>query len=145
MKPKEDDKQLSTAERFAALSRVGTALMRELDETRLLHLIAETACDLTGAEFAAFSLRPTDEAGQPLVPSKGNFFHLAAVVGVTEEQEALFRRMPLGGEGLLAPIFHHGVSVLVPNALVHIAPSTDASAATRRDAAREVATLFHAV
>lgn len=119
----EDDKQLSTVERFAALSRVGTALMRELDETRLLHLIAETACELTGADFAAFSVRPTDESGQLLVPSKGNLFHLAAVVGVTKEQEALFRRMPLGGEGLLAPIFRHGVSVLVPDVLAHIAHS----------------------
>jgi signal transduction histidine kinase/GAF domain-containing protein len=142
MKLEEDDKQLSTLERFAALSRVGTALMSELDETRLLHLIAETACDLTGAEFAAFSLRPTDEAGQPLVPSEGNLFHLAAVVGVTEEQEALFRRMPLGGEGLLAPIFHHGVSVLVPDALVDIAHSTDAPAVERRDAAREAAFAY---
>ncbi|GAC1358265.1 MAG: hypothetical protein PVS3B3_06730 [Ktedonobacteraceae bacterium] len=142
MKREEDDKQLSTVERFAALSRVGTALMRELDESRLLYLIAETACDLTGATFAAFSLRPTDEAGQPLVPSEGNLFHLAAVVGVTKEQEAQFRRMPLGGEGLLAPIFRHGVSVFVPDALVHIAQTTKAPERETRDTAREAAFAY---
>ena len=58
-----------------------------------------------------------NEEGQPLVPSKGDLFHLAAVVGVTPEQEALLRRMPLGGEGLLAPIFHHGIPVRVADAL----------------------------
>ncbi|MGH2482462.1 MAG: DUF4118 domain-containing protein, partial [Ktedonobacteraceae bacterium] len=35
------------AGRFAALNRIGSALASELDETRLLHLIAETARDLT--------------------------------------------------------------------------------------------------
>lgn len=106
------------AERFAALNRIGTALVKELvEEERLLHLIAQTARDLTGAEFAAFTLRPVNELGQPLVVSEGNLFHLAAVVGVTKEQESLFRRMPLGGEGLLAPIFRHGVPVLVSDAL----------------------------
>jgi signal transduction histidine kinase len=91
--------------------------MSELDESRLLTLIAETARDLTGARFAAFTLRPVNELGQPAVPSEGYLFHLAAVVGVAKEQEELFRRMPLGGEGLLAPIFRHGVSVRVPDAL----------------------------
>ena len=91
------------ASRLAALNRIGIALSRELNETRLLHLIAQTARDLTGAGFAAFTLRPVNELGQPLVPAEGTLFHLAAVVGVTGEQEALFRRMPLGGEGLLAP------------------------------------------
>jgi hypothetical protein len=90
---------LSMIERFAALTRVGTALMSELNETRLLHLIAGTALDLMGASFAAFTSRPVDELGQPLVPAEGSLLHLAAVVGVTKEQEALFRRMPLGGEG----------------------------------------------
>ncbi len=108
------------AERIALLNRVGVALSSELDETRLLHLIAETARNLTGAGFAAFTLRPVNESGQPLVPSEGSLFHLAAVVGVTEEQERLFSRMPLGGEGLLAPIFRQGVPVLVPDALAHI-------------------------
>src|ERR1051326_2199952 len=69
---------------FAALNRVGTALAQELDEPRLLRLIAETACSLTGADFAAFTLRPIDEMGQPLVPSEGNLFHLAAVVRLEE-------------------------------------------------------------
>lgn len=112
-------KQLSNADRFAALSRVGTALMSELDEKRLLHLIAETACELTGASFAAFTLRPTNEKGQVAVLSEGNLFYLAAVVGVTKEQEAIFQRMSLGGEGLLAPIFRQGVSVLVPDVMAY--------------------------
>ncbi len=113
---------------------------------RLLHLIAETARDLTGAAFAAFTLRPADDLGQPLVPAEGSLFHLAAVIGVTKEQEELFRRMPLGGEGLLAPIFRHGVPVRVPDALalrsqpghVHQPGSWEA---TTRDAARQAA--FH--
>ena len=105
------------AERLTALNRIGTALASELDEKRLLHLIAETARDLTGAGFAAFTLRPINELGQPLVPSEGNLFFLAAVVGVTKEQEAQFQRMGLGGEGLLAPIFRHGVPVRVADAL----------------------------
>lgn len=120
MQANEEKRQRSTAELFAALSRVGTALMSELDETRLLHLIAETATHLTDASFAAFSLRPVNKLGQPLVPSEGSLFYLAAVVGVTPEQEALFRRMPLGGEGLLAPIFRYGVAVRVDDALVHM-------------------------
>ncbi|HEX6551684.1 MAG TPA: ATP-binding protein [Ktedonobacteraceae bacterium] len=114
------------ASRFAALRRIGIALSGELHETRLLHLIAETARDLTGAGFAAFTLRPVNELGQPLVPAEGNLFHLAAVVGVTQEQEALFRRMTLGGEGLLAPIFRHGVPVRVPDALA-LLQQTDTS------------------
>ena len=134
------------ASRFAALNRIGIALSSELNESRLLHLIAETARDLTGAGFAAFTLRPVNELGQPLVPSEGNLFHLAAVVGVTEEQEALFRRMPLGGEGLLAPIFRHGVPVRVPDALALLQRvdlsqqkgAPDASTASR-DVARQAA------
>ncbi|MGH2496953.1 MAG: ATP-binding protein [Ktedonobacteraceae bacterium] len=108
------------AGRFAALNRIGSALASELDETRLLHLIAETARDLTGAGFAAFTLRPLNEVGEPLVPSEGYLFHLAAAVGVTEEQKDWFRHVPLGGEGLLAPIFHHGIPVRVSDALAFI-------------------------
>ena len=133
----------TAAERFLALSQVGTALMSELDESRLLRLIAQTACDLTGAAFAAFSLRPINAEGQPLVPSEGQFFHLAAVVGVTAEQEALFRRMPLGGEGLLAPIFRQGVPVLVPDALLHLKASDPAVTTTQAKVwAREAATVY---
>src|SRR6266571_1566195 len=146
MQPTKSGKQRITAERYTALSRVGTALMSELDESRLLLLIAETACELTDASFAAFTLRPVDEEGQPLVASEGNLFHLAAVVGVTEQQEELFRRMPLGGEGLLAPIFRQGVPVLVPDALSFIhqpehsqtAKSHDTSLAAK-EAARQAA------
>ena len=136
------DKALSVEERFAALSLVGTSLMSELDENRLLHLIADTACHLTGAQFAAFSLRPIDETGQPLVPSEGNLFHLAAVVGVTPEQEAWFRRTPLGGEGLLAPIFRNGVVVRVSDALSHITHTHHAQASDERTTARTLASAY---
>lgn len=108
------------ARRFAALNRVGSALASELNETRLLHLIAETARELTGAGFAAFTLRPVNELGEPLVPSEGYLFHLAAVVGVSAKQEEWFRHVPLGGEGLLAPIFHHGKPVRVGDALAYL-------------------------
>jgi hypothetical protein len=66
---------------------------------------------------------------------------------VTKEQEALFRRMPLGGEGLLAPIFRHGVSVRVPDVLVllsqpeRVQTPEVGEATTPRDAASQVA--FH--
>ncbi len=138
MTHRQANRHSSTAERFAALNRVGTALMSELDETRLLHMIAETACDLTNASFAAFTLRPVDEAGQPQVPSEGNLFRLAAVVGVTREQEELFRHMSLGGEGLLAPIFRYGVPVLVPDALsyVHAHKSTMQHKGTKKQEER---------
>jgi len=126
------------AERIALLNRVGAALASELDEARLLHLIAETARDLTGAGFAAFTLRPVDALGQPLVASEGSLFHLAAVVGVTHEQEQLFRHMPLGGEGLLAPIFRQGVSVRVSDALTHIQRPAHARLARLRDASPEL-------
>lgn len=69
--------QGATAERLLALSQVATALMSELDGERLLHLIARTACDLTGASFAAFFLHPTDEEGQFQGPAEGSLFHLA--------------------------------------------------------------------
>lgn len=112
------------ASRFASLTSIGLALASELDEEPLLKLIAQTACDLTGADFAAFTLRPVDPQGQPLVPSRGDLFHLAAVVGVTAEQEESFRRAPLGGEGLLAPIFRHARAVRVPDAQAVIQPHT---------------------
>ena len=92
-----------TAQRLAALSRVGAALMSERDEARLFQLIVDTARDLIGATFAALTLRPVNAEGEPLVPSEGHLFHLAAIVGVTPEQEAQLRRVPLGGEGLLFP------------------------------------------
>ena len=133
------------AGRFAALGRVGTALAGELEEERLLQQIAATARELTGAGFAAFTLRPLNELGRPLVPSEGHLFHLAAVVGVTKGQEALFRRMPLGGEGLLAPIFRHGVAVRVADALAHT-PGPEQAAGGQstapRDAARQAAFAY---
>lgn len=136
------------AGRFAALNRVGSALASELDETRLLHSIAETARDLTGAGFAAFTLRPVNEFGEPLVPSEGNLFHLAAVVGVTAKQEEWFRHVPLGGEGLLAPIFHYGKPVRVNDALAYLQDSINAqggkfrSSTENRNAARQAASEY---
>lgn len=144
------------AGRFAALNRVGTALAGELHETPLLQMIARTARELTGAEFAAFTLRPVDAHGRPLVPSEGHLFHLAAAVGVTPEQEAFFERTPLGGEGLLAPIFRHGVPVRVADALAmadHPAPpgatgmrqppeSSSVPPPSRQDAARQTAMKY---
>jgi signal transduction histidine kinase len=122
--------------------------MSELDEARLLHMIAETACNLTEATFAAFTLRPVDETGQPIVPSEGNFFHLAAVVGVTQEQEELFRRMPLGGEGLLTPIFRHGIPVLVADALAFTHSNNNAAQGKDQEqvkSAEEVFTFSHGI
>ena len=142
MKRGEDRRQLSTAERIAALRRVGVALMLELNETRLLHFIAQTACELTGAAFAAFALRPLNKEGQPLVPSEGNRFHLAAVVGVTPEHEAFFRHRPTAGEGLLAPIFHQGVPVLVADVLAFHSPSGCSAPPDLRHAAREAAEAY---
>jgi len=127
---------------MAALSRVGVTLMLELNETRLLHFIAQTACDLTGAAFTAFSLRPLNQEGQPLVPSEGKPFHLAAAVGVTPEQEAFFRHMPSGGEGLLAPLFHQSVPVLVSDVLAFHSLSGRSAPSDLRHAAREVAEVF---
>ncbi|HEY7342702.1 MAG TPA: ATP-binding protein [Ktedonobacterales bacterium] len=115
--------------RFAALNTVGTALSGELHESQLLQLIAQTACDLTGAGFAAFTLRPVDARGKLIGPSEGSHFRLAAVVGVTPEQEELFRRMPLGGEGILAPIFRYGVTVHVDDALELLSAGHQAAAA----------------
>jgi signal transduction histidine kinase len=132
-----------TAQRLATLSRVGAALMSERDEAHLFQLIVETARDLIGATFAALTLRPVNEEGEPLVPSEGHLFHLAAIVGVTPEQEAQLRRMPLGGEGLLLPIFRHGVPVRVADAVALVArteesPMTDPRAAARWAAAAYV-------
>lgn len=142
MQSDEPTSKASLTARFAALSRIGAALLAERDEGRLLHLIAQTACELTGASFAAFSLRPLDESEQPLVPSEGSLFHLAAVVGVTKEQEALFRQMPLGGEGLLAPIFRHGVSVRVADALQHLNQAHARITRHDRDTARDLAASY---
>lgn len=144
--------------RFAALNAVGTALSGELHEAQLLRLIAQTACDLTGAGFAAFTLRPVDATGEPVGPSEGSHFHLAAVVGATPEEEELFRRVPLGGEGLLAPIFRHGVTVRVDDALAllpashhastmrqhspHGAPAAETPHESKRDAARRQALAY---
>jgi signal transduction histidine kinase/GAF domain-containing protein len=95
-------------EHLEALNQVGAALSSELDKERLLYLIAQTARDLTGAGFAAFTLRPEDGSGER--------FYLAAAAGLTPQQEAMLRRMPLGGEGVLAPIYQEHRLVRVGNA-----------------------------
>ncbi|HEY1348148.1 MAG TPA: ATP-binding protein [Ktedonobacteraceae bacterium] len=136
------DSRPAIAERLVALSRVGAALLREHDEARLLEMIAQTACELTGAAFAAFSLRPVGETGRPQVPAEGYLFHLAAVVGVSPEQEMLLRRMPLGGEGLLAPIFHHGVPVRVADILDYQDHSQVSATDRERHTAHDLAAAY---
>jgi signal transduction histidine kinase len=134
--------QRVTAQRLAMLSRVGAALMSERDEAHLFQLIVETARDLIGATFAAFTLRPFNEEGEPLIPSEGQLFDLAAIVGVTPEQEAQLRRMPLGGEGLLSPIFRHGVSVLVADASALMIQPDEPLAMDPRTAANQAALAY---
>jgi Signal transduction histidine kinase len=112
----------SKNDRFSILGRIGIALMSEMDRGRLLKIIARAACELTGAQLAAFTLRKLDAYGQPTGPSRGNLFRLAAVVGVTPEQEDWFRKTGLGGRGLLAPIFQRGESVLIAD-ILHYDPA----------------------
>lgn len=92
-----------------ALHQVGAALSSELDKERLLQLIAGTARDLTGAGFAAFTLRNEH--------SDDERFHLAGAAGLTPQQEAIFRTMPLGGEGALAPIYKEHRLVRIDDAI----------------------------
>lgn len=91
-----------------ALHQVGAALSSELDKDRLLQMIAGTARDLTGAGFAAFTLRHDQ--------GEDERFHLAGAAGLTPQQEAIFRKMPLGGEGVLAPIYKEHRLVRVDDA-----------------------------
>jgi signal transduction histidine kinase len=91
-----------------ALHQVGAALSSELDKERLLQLIAGTARDLTRAGFAAFTLRSEQVDDER--------FHLAGAAGLTPQQEAIFRKMPLGGEGVLAPIYKEHRLVRVDDA-----------------------------
>lgn len=58
-----------------ALHQVGAALSSELDKERLLQLIARTARNLTGAGFAAFTLRHDQGDDER--------FHLAGAAGLT--------------------------------------------------------------
>ena len=131
-----------TAQRLAALSRVGAALMSERDEMRLFQLIVETARDLLGATFAALTLRPVSAEGEPLGLSEGHLFQLAAIVGVPPEQEAQLRRMPLGGEGLLLPIFRYGVPVRVADAAALVARTEASPSADPRAAADQAAAAY---
>lgn len=135
MKQQEGRMPRASAERFAALSRVGTALMSEVEDAAVLRLIAHTARDLTGAAFAAFALRPVTEEGELLVPAESSLFHLATVAGLTHEQEAHLRRVLLSEEGLLAPIFEHGVPVRVPDALSLLHPAEGLPISAGQDAA----------
>ncbi|GHO84432.1 sensor histidine kinase [Dictyobacter formicarum] len=142
MHPYETHTPLSERERFAALNRIGAALLSEHNEQKLLQLIAQTAADVIGAHFSAFSLRPTDEQGELLGPSEGHLFHLAAVVGVTEEQQALFQRLPLGGEGLLAPIFRYGVPVRVGDVLKQLAAGYEYTETQKKAEAQQLALAY---
>ena len=90
-------RQAQRQAQLEALTRVGAAISAELEQPRLLTLIAQAARDLTGAAFAAFTLRSEGESGAR--------FHLAGAAGLTAEQEAVLRRIPLGGEGVLAPVY----------------------------------------
>lgn len=135
-------KRVEDRRRDRSFESGGIGLMLELNETRLLHFIAQTACKLTGAAFAALSLRPLNKEDQPLVPSEGKRFHLAAAVGVTPEQEAFFHHMPLGGEGLLAPLFHQGVPVLIADVLAFHSLSGRSAPSDLRHAAREAAEAY---
>ncbi|GCF09572.1 sensor histidine kinase [Dictyobacter arantiisoli] len=131
----------SEADRFEALSRISIALMSERDEASLLHLIAQTAVDLTGATYAAFTLRPTNEQGEITAPSEGSLFYLAAIVGVTEEENEYFRHLRLGGEGLLGPIFRHGVAVRIGN-IPRLMHESTTEYGVRRNEARAAAFEF---
>jgi hypothetical protein len=71
MKPQKRQPPRRRADRFAALSRLGTALMRHMDEKTVFHVSAQAARELTGAAFAAVIVRPEpeeQEEGEPLVP-----------------------------------------------------------------------------
>ena len=74
MKRVEARQKPSTAEKIAALSRAGVVLLTALDEIHLVHFIAQTAYDVTGAAFAAFSLRPVNEEGRHWYPQRGSSF-----------------------------------------------------------------------
>jgi signal transduction histidine kinase len=143
METQKSHHDLSESERFAALCRISVASMGEQNEDRLLHLIAETAASLTGAEFAAFTLRPTNAQGELLGPTEGSSFHLAAVVGVTQEQEELFRRFPLGGEGLLAPIFRYKVPVRVADVCALMLKGSSDQSQTKMDARNSASAFAH--
>ncbi|GCE22869.1 GAF domain-containing sensor histidine kinase [Dictyobacter kobayashii] len=103
--------------RLAAFSRMSMALMREFNEGRLIENITHTCCEATHAEFAACSLRSVDREGKPIGPSDGSIFHIACVVGVTEEQRIFAETIPLGGIGFLRPIFNHGLPVRIDDIL----------------------------
>jgi signal transduction histidine kinase len=92
---------------------MGVTLMCEMDENRLFYTVAHAACELTKAQSAVLTLRSVDVAGHPFGPVGENVLRLGAVVGATPEQEVWFRRVCLGGNGVLAPLFGHGVSVCI--------------------------------
>ncbi|HZU69012.1 MAG TPA: GAF domain-containing sensor histidine kinase [Ktedonobacteraceae bacterium] len=127
--------KLSTTEKIAALSKVGVRLLTALDEIHLMHFIAKTARDVTGATFAALSLRPVHEEGQVRMSSERDLFHMVAVVGISPEQEVFLRHMLLAREGLLASLFRQGVPVLMDN-VPTLVPSEVSSSSDPGDAIR---------
>jgi signal transduction histidine kinase len=114
----------SLAERFAALGQVGKTLMGEVNESRLLSVIVQSACDIVGAQYAAFTLRPTDDEGYFTSPAQGSNFYLASAIGMTIENGEALAHTPLGDKGVLAPIFQRGESVLIAD----LAANTERSA-----------------
>ncbi len=106
----EESRARSSAAYLAALGRLSTTIMSERD---VLHLLASSACELTGADFAAFIARPVDEPGKRSSPSVTPQVQIAAAVGLSLELEALLRRLLLETEGPLAPLFRSGLPVRV--------------------------------
>ncbi|GLV54805.1 hypothetical protein KDH_16520 [Dictyobacter sp. S3.2.2.5] len=107
------DWNVDTSRRGAAFARTGMALMRETDEGRLIEHITSTCCAVATAEMAACSLCDVDADGKPVDPGDESFFHIASAVGVSDEQRAFARSVPLGSIGLLRPIFKHGFPVRI--------------------------------
>lgn len=105
--------EAQASRRSAAFARTSMALMRESNEGRLIEHITNTCCAATTAELAACSLRAVDAEGKPIGLAEESLFHVACVIGVTEEQRIFAQSVPLGGIGLLRPIFNHGLPVRI--------------------------------
>lgn len=105
--------EAQASRRSAAFARTSMALMRESNEGRLIEHITNTCCAATTAELAACSLRAVGAEGKPIGLAEESLFHVACVIGVTEEQRVFAQSVPLGGIGLLRPIFNHGLPVRI--------------------------------
>jgi hypothetical protein len=114
MNSSEVSSQLVTAQRLAALSRVGAALMSERDEAHLFYLIAETARDLIGATFAALTLRPVNEEGEPLVLQKATCFILRLLWESRQSRKRSFGTCHWEERGCSPPSFAMACQCLSP-------------------------------